>query len=114
MASAAFPRFTVEPNASDADLRRLFEHIGEYCKRTSARGVAVRVLDHPALSGGQLLAGVESLAHAGCSEGFKVAWISANREMFDQLVHTEYAITHTGIRSRTFVDETGADRWLSW
>ena len=107
-------KFAVEPSASADDLLHLFERIAAHCRRTDARGVLVSVMDHPELSSRHLLAAVASLAAAGCSEGFKLAWISSDRQMFERLVHTEYPTTRTGITARTFFDEQEAFRWLVW
>src|SRR5205814_10352613 len=97
-ASKYTPEFTLEPTASSADVRQLFHRIGDYCREQTATRVIVRVLDNPGISREQFVAGVVALADAGCRDGFKVAWISSEREMF----------TRTGIGPRVFYDRMNA------
>jgi len=107
-------RFDIESGASPANLRELFHRIGDYCRRTAAHAVIVCVAGSVAVSNEQLLSAVASLADSGCREGFKLAWVTAHREMFDALVQTEYPTIRSGITARAFLDESSALRWLSW
>ncbi len=106
-------KFTVEPTASREELNRLFERIAAYCRETPARAVLVRVQGRPQISTADLLAAVASLQQA-CAEGFKLAWVSADRETHELIGHTEYPTTRVGIQSRVFFDEVNAGRWLAW
>ena len=107
-------RFDLESDASQAQLRDLFHRIGDYCRRTAARSVIVCVAGYVAASREQLFSAVASLADAGCSEGFRLAWVTGHREMFDALVQTEYPTARSGIMARAFFDERSAQSWLSW
>lgn len=107
-------RFDIEPGASRANLRDVFHRIGDYCRRTAGHAVIVRVAGYVAVSSEQLLSAVASLAASGCPDGFKLAWVTAHRGMFDALVQTEYPTTRSDITARAFLDESSAHRWLSW
>ena len=106
-------RFDIESGASPANLYEVSHHIGDYCRRTAAHAVIVCVAGYVAVSSEQLSA-VASLANFGCRDGFKLAWVTAHREMFDALVQTEYPTARSGITARAFLDESSANRWLSW
>jgi hypothetical protein len=94
-------RFDIEFGASPANLREVFHRIGDYCRRTAAHAVIVRVAGYVAVSSEQL--------HFA-----KLAWVMAHREMFAALVQTEYPAIRSGITARAFLAESSALRWLSW
>jgi hypothetical protein len=61
----------------------------------------------------ELLDAIAALA-SGCPEGFKLAWIAVQPEIFEALARAEYPIVRSGIAARVFFDEHSAVRWLSW
>jgi len=105
-------KFTLEADASTAGLRELFEKIRAYRLQTGARNAIVHLSGRPALSREQLLAAVALLAE-GCREGFKLAWVTTYRVLFEELVHTEYPSTRTSVSARAFFDEQNAYTWLA-
>jgi hypothetical protein len=112
-APAIAAKFHLASGASQSDLDELCERIGGYCLRTAARGAIVHVAGHPALSIEQLRSAVSSLGDVGCPEGFRLAWVSTQPDMYETLAQTELASPRSGITARAFLDEHNARKWLA-
>jgi hypothetical protein len=108
----SYVRFILPASASARDLSDVARRIAAECLKQRATRAMVVAAGNLEVSRKELRDVVIGLSEEGCLHGFKLAFVAAHREAYEELVQAEDAGIRAGITTRIFFDEKNAARWL--